>query len=62
MLFIDKTQVNDAVITGLGRDVEIRSYEAFLPYLEDLVGTGFVKKDQVCFYDKGPMTYLVDNR
>ncbi|KAI9568021.1 Creatinase/aminopeptidase [Boletus coccyginus] len=46
VLFIDKTQVNDAVITDLGRDVEIRSYEAFLPFLEDLVGTGFVKKDQ----------------
>ena len=47
MLFINKTQVTDAVITHLGLDVEVRPYEAFLPYLEDLVGTGLVKKDQV---------------
>jgi Xaa-Pro aminopeptidase len=47
VLFIDKTQVADAAITHLGQDVEVRPYEAFLPYLEALVGTGLVKKDQV---------------
>jgi Xaa-Pro aminopeptidase len=46
VLFIDKTQVADAAITHLGQDVEVRPYEAFLPYLEALVGTGLVKKDQ----------------
>jgi len=49
VLFIDKTQLNDAVVTDLDRDVELRPYEVFLPYLEDLVGTGLVKKDQVYF-------------
>lgn len=47
VLFINKTQIDDAVITHLGQDVEIKPYEAFLPYLKDLVGTGLVKKEQV---------------
>lgn len=51
-LFINKTQLADAVITHLGQDVEIKPYEAFLPYLKDLVGTGLVKTDQVWFHDQ----------
>lgn len=47
MLFIDKTQVDDAVRTHFDQDVEIRPYEAFLPYLKDLLETGLVKKDKV---------------
>ena len=47
VLFVDKTQVDDAVLAHLGQDVEVRPYDGFLPYLEDLVGTGQVKKDQV---------------
>ncbi|KAG6379549.1 peptidase M24, structural domain-containing protein [Boletus reticuloceps] len=39
-------QVDDAVTAHLGQDVEVRPYEEFLSYLEDLVGTGLVKKDQ----------------
>ena len=47
VLFINKTQLGDDVMAHLDQDVEIRPYEAFLPYLKDLVGTGLVKKDQV---------------
>ncbi|KAG8216366.1 peptidase M24, structural domain-containing protein [Butyriboletus roseoflavus] len=46
VLFIDKTQVDDAVLTHFDQDVEIRPYGAFLPYLKDLVETGLVKKDK----------------
>ncbi|KAF8555473.1 Creatinase/aminopeptidase [Imleria badia] len=46
VLFINKTQLSDAVITDLGQHVEIKPYEAFLPYLKDLVGTGLVRNDQ----------------
>jgi Xaa-Pro aminopeptidase len=46
VLFINKTQLGDDVMAHLDQDVEIRPYEAFLPYLKDLVGTGLVKKDQ----------------
>ncbi|KAF8120222.1 peptidase M24, structural domain-containing protein [Boletus edulis] len=46
VLFINKTQVDDAVTAHLGQDVEVRPYEEFLSYLKDLVGTGLVKKDQ----------------
>lgn len=59
VLFIDKMQVDDAVLSHLGQDVEIRPYGAFLPYLEDLVETGMVKDDKVKFHDKMSTASLV---
>lgn len=47
MLFIDKAQVDDAVLTHFDQNVEIKPYEAFLPYLKDLVEIGLVKKEKV---------------
>ncbi|KAH0834715.1 peptidase M24, structural domain-containing protein [Lanmaoa asiatica] len=46
VLFIDKAQIGDTVLTHFDQDVEIRPYEAFLPYLKDLVETGLVKQDK----------------
>lgn len=61
MLFVDKTQVNDAVITHFDQHVEVKPYDAFLPYLKDLVGIGLVKKDQVESYDKSFAIDLADD-
>lgn len=35
-LFLDPTQVSQEVLSHLGQDVQLRPYDAFIPYLKDL--------------------------
>ncbi|KIJ63046.1 hypothetical protein HYDPIDRAFT_182399 [Hydnomerulius pinastri MD-312] len=46
ILFINETQVGDAVKAHFGQEVQIKPYEAFLPYLRSLTETGLVKKEE----------------
>ncbi|KAH7882315.1 peptidase M24, structural domain-containing protein [Phlebopus sp. FC_14] len=46
VLFVDETQVDDAVKAHLGQEVLIKPYESFLPYLKSLVEDSLVKKEE----------------
>ncbi|KAI0258993.1 Creatinase/aminopeptidase [Gloeopeniophorella convolvens] len=51
LLFVDPAQVGDDVRTHLGQEVELRSYDAFFPYLKEL-GSDLQAGQKVLIGDK----------
>jgi len=51
ILFLDPAQVSQEVLSHLGQDVQLRPYDAFIPYLKDL-GAGLQDGHKVLIGDK----------
>ncbi|KAI0253354.1 Creatinase/aminopeptidase [Lactifluus subvellereus] len=51
ILFLDPAQVSQEVLSHLGQDVQLRPYDAFIPYLKGL-GAGLQDDDKVLIGDK----------